>query len=287
MLLPFNKFDATLGMDWLKMHDVVVNCRQKRVELKGSNGEVIFVKFTKSDSVSNIISAMKAHRLVRKGCEAFLAYILDSKLSAEKNSVSNIISAMKAHRLVRKGCEAFLAYILDSKVSKKKVDQVLIVCEFSDVFPKELPGLPPEREVEFITKVVPGTALISIALGFIRPSVSHWGAPVLFVKKKDGSLRLCIDYRQLNKMTIKNKYLLPHIDDLFDQLKRDSVFSKINLRSGFYQLKVKDIDVPKTTFRTRYGHFEFLVMPFGLKNALATFMDLMNRLFQPYCYCLY
>ena len=157
--------------------------------------------------------------------------------------------------------------------------------------------MPPIREVEFGIEVMPGTAPISIApyrmaptelkelkvqlqeltdKGFVRPSYSPWGAPVLFVKKKDGTLRLCIDYRQLNKVTVKNKYPLPRIDDLFDQLKDATVFSKIDLRSEYYQLRVKESDVPKTVFRTRYGHYEFLVMPFGLTNAPAIFIDLMN-----------
>ena len=163
--------------------------------------------------------------------------------------------------------------------------------------------MPPVREVEFGIDLIPGTTLISTApyrmapvelkelksqlqeltnKGFVRPSFSPWGAPVLFVKKKDGSMRLCVDYRQLNKVKIKNKYPLPRIDDLFDQLKGATWFSKIDLRSGYYQLRVKESDVPKTAFRTRYGHYEFLVMPFGLTNAPAVFMDLMNRIFRPY-----
>jgi hypothetical protein len=115
--------------------------------------------------------------------------------------------------------------------------------------------------------------------GFICPSVSLWGASVLFVKNKDGSLRLCIDYRELNKVTIKNRYPLPRIDDLFNQLQGSQVFSKIDLRSGYHQLKIQEKDVQKTAFRIRYGHYEFLVMNFGLTNALAAFMDMMNRIF--------
>ena len=118
--------------------------------------------------------------------------------------------------------------------------------------------------------------------GFIRPSFSPWGAPVLFVKKKYGSFRMCIDYRELNKLTVKNRYPLPRIDDLFDQLQGSRVYSKIDLRSGYHQLKVRESDIPKTAFRTRYGHYEFQVMPFRLTNAPAVFMDLMNRVCKPY-----
>ena len=217
--------------------------------------------------------------------------------------MSNVISAMQARRLLRKGCEAFLAMVLDSKRGQIELENILVVKDFPDVFPEELPGISPVREVELSIKILLGTSPTSRApyrmaptelkelkiqlqelldKGFIRPSVSPWGAPVLFVKKKDGTLRMCIDYRQINKVTVKNKYPLPRIEDLFDQLKGAGVFSKIDLRSGYYQLRVKDVDVPKTAFRTRYGHYEFLVMPFGLTNAPAAFMDLMNKVFRPY-----
>jgi len=168
--------------------------------------------------------------------------------------------------------------------------------EFLDVFLEDLPGLPPDRVLEFSIDIILGTAPISKApyrmapvelaelkkqlqeysdKGFIRPSVSPWGAPVLLVKKKDGNRRMCIDYRELNKVTIKNKYPLPRIDDRFDQLCGAKVFSKLDLRSAYHQLKVKKEDIPKTALRTRYGHYEFLVMPFGVTNAPTIFMDLM------------
>jgi hypothetical protein len=118
--------------------------------------------------------------------------------------------------------------------------------------------------------------------GFIRPSVSLWGAPVLFEWKKDGMMRMCIDYRELNKITIKNKYPLPRIDDLFDQLQGAELFSKIDLRSGYHQLKIRREDIPKMTFCTHYGHYEFLVMPFGLANAPVAFMYMMNRVFKEF-----
>ena len=118
--------------------------------------------------------------------------------------------------------------------------------------------------------------------GFIRPSTSPWGAPVLFAKKRGKTLLLRIDYRQLNRVTIQNQYLLQRTDDLIDQLRGARVYSKIYLRTGYHQLRVRDTDIPKTAFRTRYGHYEFMVMPFGLTNAPASFMDLMHRIFQPY-----
>ena len=183
------------------------------------------------------------------------------------------------------------------------LDLPRVVYEYEDVFPDELPGLPPQRAVDFGIELHSGTSPISMTLhrmapvelqelkvklqelldkGFIGPSTSPWGTPVLFAKKKDKTLRLCIDYRQLNRVTIKNRYPLPRIDDLFDQLRGVRVYSKINLCTGYHQVRVREIDILKTTFRTRYGYFEFTVMPFGLMNAPAAFMDLMHRVFHPY-----
>ncbi|GJY67289.1 putative reverse transcriptase domain-containing protein [Tanacetum coccineum] len=150
--------------------------------------------------------------------------------------------------------ETLIIRVMEKKSDEKRLEDIPVVREFSEVFPEDLPGLHPVRQ----------------------------GAPVLFVKKKDGLFRMCIDYRELNKLTVKNRYLLPRIDDLFDQLQGSSVYSKIDLRSGYHQLRVRDEDIPKTAFRTRYGHYEFQVMPFGLTNAPAVFMDLMNRVCKPY-----
>jgi hypothetical protein len=165
-----------------------------------------------------------------------------------------------------------------------------------------LTGMPPDRYIEFAIELQPGTAPISkrpyrmppaelaelkkqlqelLDKGFIRPSTSPWGCPALFIKKKDESLRMCVDYRPLNAVTIKNKYPLPRIDVLFDQLVGAKVFSKIDLRSGYHQIKIRTSDIPKTAFSTRYGLYAFLVMSFGLTNAPAYFMYLMKSVFMP------
>ncbi|GJU32455.1 putative reverse transcriptase domain-containing protein [Tanacetum coccineum] len=163
--------------------------------------------------------------------------------------------------------------VMEKKSDEKRQEDIPEVKEFSNVFPVDLPGLPPVRVSNHFK---------NSRRGFIRPSTSPWGVPILFVKKKDGSFRMCIDYRELNKLTIKNRYPLPRIDDLFDQLQGSSIYSKIDLRSGYHQLRVRDEDIPKTAFRTRYRHYEFQVMPFGLTNAPVVFMDLMNRVCKPY-----
>ena len=254
-----------LRMDWLSGHQVVVDYRMKIVTL------------------------------IRTPCGEEVTFI-----GERSNHLSNVISAATTRTMVRKGCEVYLAYVIDTKKAELSLSDIPTICDYPEVFPEELLGLPPQREIEFPIDVVQGATPASITpyrmapmelkelklqlqelleKEFIRPSVSPWGAPVLFVKKKDGTLQLCVDYRQLNKMTVKNKYLLPRIDDLFDQLKGTSVFSKIDLRSGNHQLRIKDADMHKMAFRMRYGHYEFLVMSFGLANAPTAFMDLMNRVF--------
>jgi hypothetical protein len=184
----------------------------------------------------------------------------------------------------------------------KALEDIRVVCEYPDVFLEELPGMPPDRDVEFVIDLLPGTAPISkrpyrmsstqlielkkqikelLEKGFIRPSSSPRGAPVIFVEK-DGTQRMCVDYRLLNEVTIKNKYPLPHIEDLFDKMRGAKVFSKINLRSGYHQMKIRWSDIPKTSFTTRYGLYEYTVMSFGLTNAPVYFMYLMNKVFMEY-----
>ena len=267
ILLGLHDFDIILGMDWLSQHRATVDCLRREV------------------------------RFSRPGEPEVTFY------GVRKMLPMSMISVLKANKMLRKTCQGYLAYAMEHEYPELSIEEIPVVREYPDVFPEDLPGLPPDREIKFEIELAPGTEPISIApyrmaptemkelkiqmeelvrKGFIRPSTSPWGAPVLFVKKKDGSLRLCIDYRQLNRVTIRNQYPLPRIDDLFDQLQGARVFSKIDLRTGYYQLKIKGIDVPKTAFRTRYGHYEFMVMPFGLTNAPAAFMDLMNRVFRPY-----
>jgi hypothetical protein len=179
-------------------------------------------------------------------------------------------------------------------------DNIHAIRDFPDVFPEELLGMPPDREVEFVIDLLPGTAPISKQpyrmsveelkelkkqltelqeAGYIQPSSSPWGASVLFVQKKDGSQRMCVVYRSLNDVTMKNKYLLPCIEDLFDRMRDARVFSNIDLRPGYHQMKIRPSDISKTILSTRYGLYEFTVMSFGLTNAPAYFMDLKNKVF--------
>ncbi|GJY98652.1 putative reverse transcriptase domain-containing protein [Tanacetum coccineum] len=261
MPVELGSFDVIIGMDWLRRCHAVIVCDEKLVQVPYGNETLTFRGNESSngrESRLTVISCSKAQEYMAKGCQVFLAQI-----SAKKE---------------------------EDKSEGKQLKDVPTVRDFPEVFPEDLPGLPPARPVEFQIDLIPGAAPVARApyrlapsemkelseqlqelsdKGFIRPSSSPWGAPVLFVKKKDGSFRMCIDYRELNKLTVKNRYPLPRIDDLFDQLQGSSIYSKIDLRSGYHQLRVREQDIPKTAFRTRYGHYEFQVMPFGLTNAPA------------------
>jgi hypothetical protein len=190
--------------------------------------------------------------------------------------------------LPNQGCIRSCAFTMIESL----VEKILVVCDYPDVFLNELPGMPPDRDIEFAIELQPGTAPISkrpyrmppaelaelkkqlqelLDKGFIHPSTSPWGCPALFVKKKDESLRLCVDYRPLNAVTIKNKYPLPRIDVLFDQLVGAKVFSKIDLRSGYHQIKIRVSDIPKTAFSTRYGLYEYFCDVFWANQCLGLF----------------
>ncbi|GJW58047.1 putative reverse transcriptase domain-containing protein [Tanacetum coccineum] len=249
MPVELGSFDGIIGMDWSVKYHAVIVCYEKIVRIPYGD-EVLIIRGDDCDSGTQVTSKKT-----------------------------------------------------DDKSEEKRLEDVPIVREFLEVFPEHLSGLPPARQVEFQIDLVPGAAPVARApyrlapaemqvlstqlqelsdKGFIRPSSLPWGAPVLFVKKKDRSFRMCIDCRELNKLTVKNRYPLLRIDDLFDQLQGSRFYSKIDLRSGYHQLRVREEDIPKTAFRTRYGRYEFQVMPFGLTNAPAVFMDLMNRVCKPY-----
>ncbi|GJR19892.1 reverse transcriptase domain-containing protein [Tanacetum coccineum] len=268
MPIKLGSFDVVIGMDWLSKYRAKILCDEKVVHIP-IDGETLIIQGESNKTLLKKFS----------------------------------ISCIKTEKYISRGCQVFMIQVMEKKADEKRLEDISVVKEFSDVFPEDLPGIPPVRQVEFQIDLIPGAAPIARTpyrlapsemqelsnqlqeltdRGFIRPSTSPWGAPVLFVKKKDGSFRMCIDYRELNKLTIKNRYPLPRIDDLFDQLQGSSVYSKIDLRSGYHQLRVRERDIPKTAFRTRYGHYEFQVMPFGLTNAPAVFMDLMNRVCKPY-----
>jgi hypothetical protein len=250
IVLESKGIDVILGMDWLSNYKVLINCAKKSVKLttpEGKEMEFVAKPMVTAKGVANHVKV--------------------NQLDASQGS------------------------------------EVPVVNEFPDVFPKELPGMPPDQDIEFVIELKPGKAPIYktpyrmatleladlkehikelLEKGFVCPSSSSWEAPMIFVPKKDGTQRLCMDYHALNEVTIKNKYPLPRIDDLFDQLYGVCVFSKIDLRSGYHRLKILECDIPKTAFVSRYGLYEYTVMSFGLTNASAYFMYLMNKVFIEY-----
>jgi hypothetical protein len=250
IVLESKGIDAILGMDWLSKHNVLIDCAKKSVKMTTPDG---------------------------KELEFITEPVVTTKGVANHAKVNQLDASQ--------GWE------------------VPVVNEFLDVFPEELPGMLLDRDFEFVIELKPGTAPIYKTLfrmtilelaelkkhvkellekGFIRPNSSPWGATMIFMPKKDGTQRLCVDYSALNEVTIKNKYPLPRIDDLFDQLRGACVFSMIDLRLGYHQLKVQECDILKTAFVSRYGLYEFTVMSFGLTNALAYFMYMMNKVFMEY-----
>ncbi|GJR05057.1 putative reverse transcriptase domain-containing protein [Tanacetum coccineum] len=246
MPVELGSFDAIIGMDWLSKYHAVIDCAEKIIRIPCGN-ETLIVYGDESNQGNgtrlSIISCTKTHKYLLKGHNIFLAHVTTKET--------------------------------EDKSREKRLEDVSIVRDFPKVFPEDLSAPSEMKELSEQLQELSDN-------GFIRPRSSPWGAPVLFVKKKDGSFRMCIDYRELNKLTVKNRYPLPRVDDLFDQLQGSSVYSKIDLRSRYHQLRVREEDIPKTTFRTRYGHYDFHVMPFVLTNAPAVFIDLMNRVCKPY-----
>jgi hypothetical protein len=250
IVLELKGIDVILEMDWLSKYKVLINCAKKAVKMTTPDG---------------------------KEMEFITEPVVTTK---------GVTNCAKVNQL-----------------DASQGSEVPVVNEFIDVFPEELPGMPPDRDIEFVIELKSGTTPIYktpyrmatpelaelkehikelLEKGFIHPSSSPWGAPVIFVPKKDGTQRLCLDYHALNEVTIKNKYPLPRIDELFDQLNSACVFSMINLRSGYLQVKIRECDIPKTAFISRYGLYDYTVMSFGLTNAPAYFMYLMNKVFMEY-----
>jgi hypothetical protein len=250
IVLDSKRVDVILGMDWMNKQKALIDCAKKSVKLTTEVGQEI----------------------------EFVAELLITHKGPTNQIKLNQLEAEQSW-------------------------DMQVVNEHLDVFPEELPGMPPDHDIKFIIEFLLGTAPIYKSpyrmstpqlrelkdqiqelerKGYIHPSSSPWGAPVIFVPKKDGTQRMCSDYRALNEVTVKNKYPLPWTDNLFDQLHGACVFYKIDLRSGYHQLKIRESDIPKTMFITRFGLYEYTVMSFGLTNALAYFMYLMNKVFMEY-----
>ena len=283
-VLPLARYDAILGMPWLSRHNPTIDFRSKKVQIQedtfGARGHEAGEDAEFAES--HFISAAQANATIRSGDEAYIAWV-----STEDDAPGQDPPPIRDKEGTHFGSEL-----------------KALLREFDDLFPDELPDqLPPERTVDHEIKVAEGTAPPSrpayrlpkpeldelqkqieelLRRGFLEPSKSPYGAPVFFVKKSDGSLRMVCDWRELNRITIKNKACLPHIEDLFDTVQGSAYFSKLDLLAGYNQIRIQQEDVPKTAINTPFGHYQFRVMGFGLTNAPATFQSLMNSILQPY-----
>ena len=269
-VIPLEGYDIIYGQPWLRRHNPTIDWSNGSVSINSVSLPTLKPSLQVKSSPTELVSAVGIKHAMHAADTAYLVFVSDKSVAGEGAATQSIDPRIRS--------------LLD---------------EFKDVFPEDLPeGLPPKRDVDHRIELVPGSTPPTrptyrmsppeldelkkqvadlLAKGFIQPSKSPFGAPVLFVKKKDGSQRMCIDYRALNKVTIKNSYPLPRIDELLDRLQGAKYFSKIDLRSGYHQVRIADEDIPKTAFRTRYGHFEFLVLPFGLTNAPAHSCTLCNK----------
>ena len=293
---PLSKaHDAILGMSWLYRHNPVIDWRAGTISFVHGTSSVVLQPSSSSSSVPlkqstaglNLITIKQLEKQKRQGKIEYACLVYPETIQ-EATSLHSINASTSS--------SASADPLEDARRE--------VLERWPQVFPDELPaGLPPSREVDHKIELIPGATPANrptfrlsewelgelkkqleelVKAGFIRPSKSPWGAPILFVKKKDGSMRMCVDYRGLNNLTIKNSYPLPRVDELFDRLQGAKFFSVIDLRSGYHQIRVAEDDISKTAFRTRYGHFEFLVLPFGLTNAPGTFMHLMHETFRAF-----
>eukprot|EP00879_Flechtneria_rotunda_P001398 GHRR01001550.1.p1 GENE.GHRR01001550.1~~GHRR01001550.1.p1 ORF type:complete len:633 (+),score=44.76 GHRR01001550.1:1745-3643(+) len=277
--------DLVLGKPWLTQYNPKIDWVNNVIQLSVHGVQHAFTSEKEDTSPTvNLLSAMQLKREMRKGTTAMLAVLM------ETNQGDPTIEAIEQLSLSNHGPEWC-----------QRMRQVLQ--QHKKVFDKLPKHLPPQRAVDHTIDIIPGAKPPYMAvykmsplelaevkrqladlieMGFIQPSKSPYGAPILFVRKKNGKLRMCVDFRALNKVTVKNRYPLPRIDELLDQLHGATIFSKLDLQSGYWQIRIAEEDIPKTAFRTRYGHFEWKVLPFGLTNAPATFQALMNNVLGPY-----
>jgi len=305
-------FDVILGCSWLRKVNPVINWKKDRMILKKRKKKTVLKTTWKPERSGVLQQSIKSEEQLKS-----LRMETMYGMSWHSQVENNLINREQCKKLTRQGAQSWLTLITENEISGQQLrttaqgvgvggsgvaDEIENLCgEYTDLFKDDLPNqLPPERDVDHEIKLKDGATPPKKKLyrlswqeeevmkkqlnellekGFIRPSKSPYGAPVIFVKKKDGSLRMCVDYRSLNNMTVKNSYPLPRIDEMFDKLHGATIFSSLDCCSGYHQIRVKENDIEKTAFNTRYGQFEYLVVPFGLCNAPATFQTLVHNIF--------